>query len=308
MVWPGRQKNEVAMDNTRSSRKAFTLIELLVVIAIIALLVSILLPSLKQAKEQAKSALCRTNLKGIGTMMAQYENKYSALPGSYIKHANGGRSQWTHALVNGKVLSAGIAKDPGDEYLMPQSSPLLCPSQEDTILLDPWAGNGPNQDRSYYARKAIERRYVLATEEYGGDGDTDAWVHTSYGANGGNWESRCFYNRWAMPHPWIDENGDKNQYAQLHKFARAPSDVISIYDGWFNHVSGADFHSLRHLNGTRINVLCADAHTESLDNSEVSAMSPRSYYDDSEHYDDSLKPHHYFVPPSEAGKGWPSDW
>ncbi len=52
--------------------KGFTLIELLVVIAIIALLVSILMPSLSKARELAKRAVCQTNQKGIGTAMALY--------------------------------------------------------------------------------------------------------------------------------------------------------------------------------------------------------------------------------------------
>jgi len=43
-------------------KKGFTLIELLVVIAVIALLLSILLPSLRQAKKQARAVVCKSNL------------------------------------------------------------------------------------------------------------------------------------------------------------------------------------------------------------------------------------------------------
>jgi prepilin-type N-terminal cleavage/methylation domain-containing protein len=60
--------------------KGFTLIELLVVIAIIALLVSILLPSLNRAKELAKRAMCGTNQNGIGKSLLLYTSENDGSP------------------------------------------------------------------------------------------------------------------------------------------------------------------------------------------------------------------------------------
>ena len=57
-------------------RRGFTLIELLVVIAIISLLVSILMPSLYQAKEMAANVQCQMNLHNLALTMAQYVLDY----------------------------------------------------------------------------------------------------------------------------------------------------------------------------------------------------------------------------------------
>lgn len=60
----------------RQGWKAFTLIELLVVVAIIALLLSIIMPALRVAKEQARRVVCTSHLGQVGKALESYGSAY----------------------------------------------------------------------------------------------------------------------------------------------------------------------------------------------------------------------------------------
>jgi len=64
----------------RARERGFTLIELLLVVGIIAVLISLLLPAVQSARENARRVQCTKNLMQIGVALANYASTHKVLP------------------------------------------------------------------------------------------------------------------------------------------------------------------------------------------------------------------------------------
>ena len=109
--------------------KGFTLVELLVVISIIALLLSILLPSLRKAREAARRVVCASNLRQLGLGFTLYTEDYGYYPAAqgvgetYVPYYGDCPTHWYESIITYTGLKNAKAakqlnfwKCPSDRY------------------------------------------------------------------------------------------------------------------------------------------------------------------------------------------------
>ena len=143
----------------------FTLIELLVVIAILGILSSILLPSLSNAREKGRDAVCKSNNRQIGTAMMLYTDDNDFKFPSFYRY-NYEQETW-HVLLGVQYLDipGDLSADGGDEggtYINENESVFTCPS-----VIDRFSSKrsiAMNSDIGFYFKNGIWNERIGRTK------------------------------------------------------------------------------------------------------------------------------------------------
>lgn len=195
----------------RGSR--FTLIELLVVIIIITILLSLVSVALEKAKEQARSVLCKSNLKQIGQAAIAYSStRGEILPASFGHTTHGELNHWINYLYHIEGLNAKL---------------FCCPSMSPEMMFDP---DGRSPTEGNVIKKASYIMNIIKPGTWAGA--KLPWKKSKCSGFGKDSQNPLFYGQLRDPSTTIfitdAAEGIYNTHSGINNFAKTDHGKIKI--------------------------------------------------------------------------------